>query len=127
MILLDDEKKFLVGNHFIDEKTKYVFKIIKKMQLLCENSKISDVSEMFFMLTYLQTKYLYDIEMLIKRERIKEIKNREEHIRNLSVILMEIKNNINDNTQLNCENIKNLFSEWIVEQKKIDLILMKYI
>jgi hypothetical protein len=79
------------------------------------------------MLTYLQTKYLYDIEMLIKRERIKEIKNREEHIRNLSVILMEIKNNINDNTQLNCENIKNLFSEWIVEQKKIDLILMKYI
>ena len=118
------ESDFLFGYDIIDNKTKYSFKILTKLKHLYKTENFSNISELFFMITYLQTKYMYDIELSLKKKKQKLVLDHKESCKKLNLILIEFQKMHSDKKK-NCDKIISLFSGWIREQQEKDLLLTK--
>jgi len=121
--LLKNEN-YILGVNIIDEKTKYSFNILEKLKLSCQLNNYSNLSELFFMLTYLQTKYMYDIEINIKSNKSKIAIEHKQSCKELTNVLHAFKDTGNTYNKKSCKQIIELFTKWIVKQKEIDLKLI---
>lgn len=107
----------------IEQKTNYAENILSKFTNINYSKDNINISELFFMLTYLQTKYLYDIGINIKNKKTKLI--HKQSCTSLTIILHQLKESYTNFDIDNCKRINKLFSNWIFEQQEIDSVLIK--
>ncbi len=111
---------YLFGYSVIDDKIKYSIKILNKFEQISKLENYSDTTDLFFMITHLQAKYLYDIDIRFKRHKRKSILNQKESYKKLNNILKELQKNHSCQEKESFELIQTLFRGWVNEQHGID-------
>ena len=117
------ESDYLFGNTLIDEKIKYSFKILRKFEQIYRLENYSKTTDLFFMIAHLQTKYMYDIELRLKRKKHIAIINYKKSYKKLNDILNELKRNHKNTKDVSFSSILVLYTNWVDEQQEIDIDL----
>ena len=120
------EDNYIFGCDIIDKKTKYSLKILSKLRSFCDSGNFSNIPELFFMITYLQTKYLYDIEINLKKKKQKSLLDHKQSCTKLTHILNEFKKFHSSENSESCEKMYSIYLNWLKEQREIDKILVVF-
>ncbi len=129
MILENQTTEIIDSNNLfeytvINEKIKYSFKILKKFEQIYKLKNYSNITDLFFMITHLQTKYMYDIELILKRRKHIATINYKKSYKKLNDILIELKKNHTNHKNVSFNSILDLYTNWINEQQEIDTELV---